>query len=108
MVDKHRGVRLLEQDMKAYEKIQEKKLRDIVKIKEKRFGFQPGRSTVDAFLYYDSCRKSLEQRRKSFSLSFSVDLEKAFDRVPREAIRWALRRQKVPMLWPNIAMQGQE
>ena len=25
-----------------------------------------------------------------------VDLEKAFDRVPREAIVWALRRQKVP------------
>ena len=25
-----------------------------------------------------------------------VDLEKAFDRVPREAILWALRLQKVP------------
>ena len=25
-----------------------------------------------------------------------VDLEKAFDRVPRQAIRWALRRQRVP------------
>ena len=45
MVDKHRGVRLLEQDMKVYEKTLEKKLRDI---DEKQFGFRPGKSTVDA------------------------------------------------------------
>ena len=48
MVDKHRGVRLLEQDMKVYEKTLEKRLRDIVKIDEKLFGFQSGKSTVDA------------------------------------------------------------
>ena len=42
MVDKHRGVRLLEQDMKVYEKTLEKRLRDIVKIDEKQFGFQSG------------------------------------------------------------------
>ena len=35
MVDIHRGVRLLEQDMKVYEKILEKRLRDIVKFDEK-------------------------------------------------------------------------
>ena len=34
-------------------------------------------------------------KKKELFLTF-VDLEKAFDRVPREAIRWALRRQKVP------------
>ena len=63
MVDKHRGVRLLEQDMKVYEKILKKRLKNIVKIDKKQFGFQSGKSTVDAFLHYDSCRKSLEQRR---------------------------------------------
>ena len=34
MVDKNRGVKLLEQDMKVYEKTLEKRLRDIVKIDE--------------------------------------------------------------------------
>ena len=63
MVDKHRGVRLLEQDMKVYGKTLEKRFSDIVKIDEKQFGFQPGNSTVDVFLYYNSYRKSLEQRR---------------------------------------------
>ena len=48
MVDKHRGEKLLEQDMKVFEKTQEKKLRDSVKIDEKQFGFQPGKSTIDA------------------------------------------------------------
>ena len=35
MVDKQIGVKLLEQDMKVYEKTLEKRLRDIVKIDEK-------------------------------------------------------------------------
>ena len=35
MMDKHRGVRLPEQDMKAYVKTLEKRLRDVVKIDEK-------------------------------------------------------------------------
>ena len=47
-VDRRRGVRLLEQDMKVYEKTLEKRLRDIVKVDEKQFGFLPGKSTVDA------------------------------------------------------------
>ena len=40
MVDKHRGVRLLEQHtMTVYLKTLEKKLRDIVKTDENQFGF---------------------------------------------------------------------
>ena len=50
MVDKHRGVRLLEQDMEVYEKTLEKRLRIVVKIDEKQFEFQSGKSTVDAIL----------------------------------------------------------
>ena len=43
MVDKHRGVKLLKQDMKVYEKsLLQKRLRDIVKIDEKQFGLQSG------------------------------------------------------------------
>ena len=48
MVDKHRGVRLLEQDMKVYEKSLEKKLKDIVTIDDKQFALQSCKSTVDA------------------------------------------------------------
>ena len=33
-----------------------------------------------------------------------VDLEKAFDKIPRTAIRWALRRQSVPERLINSVM----
>ena len=38
--------------------------------------------------------KYLEKKRKLFHVF--VDLEKAFDRIPRKAIEWAPRRQLMP------------
>ncbi len=43
---KYRGVRLLEHGMKVWEKIQERGLRDVVKIEDIQFGFQQDRSTI--------------------------------------------------------------
>ena len=92
---KHRGVRLLEHGMKLWEKILEERLRKIVKIDGCQFGFQKGKSTIDAiFIVRQVQEKYAAKKRKLFHVF--VDLEKAFDRVPREIITWALRRQKVP------------
>ena len=85
MVDKHRGVILLEQDMKVYEKTLEKRLRDFVKIDEKLFGFQPGKSTVDASFVLRQLQEMFGAKKKELFVVF-FDLEKAFDHVPREAI----------------------
>ena len=38
--------------------------------------------------------KFIEKKKKLYHVF--VELEKAFDRVQRKAIEWALRRQKVP------------
>ena len=38
--------------------------------------------------------KYLEKRKKLYLVI--VDLEKAFNRVPRKAIEWTLRRQEIP------------
>ena len=46
------------------------------------------------FLWQDSCRRILELRVRSSIFGF-VDLEKAFDRVPREVISWAMRKLRV-------------
>ena len=74
MVDKHRGVRLLEQDMKVYEKTLEKRHRDkiIVKIDEKQFGFHSGKSTVDGIFVLRQLQEKFRARRKSFSLSLWI------------------------------------
>ena len=100
---KYRGVRLLEHGMKVWEKILEEKLRGLVKIDECQFGFQEGKSTTDAiFMVRQVQEKHMEKKKELFHVF--VDLEKAFDRVPRETIRWALRRQKVPERLINMVM----
>ena len=91
----HRGLRLLEHGMKIWEKILDTRLRRIVNIGESQCGYRAEKSTTDAvFMVRQLQEKYLEKKKKLHHIF--VDLEKAFDRVPRKAIRWALRRKKVP------------
>ena len=91
--NKYRGLRLLEHGMKLWEKILERRLRDVVSISNNQFGFKAGASTADAsFILRQIQQKYTEKGKKLFH--FFVDLEKAFDRVPRGAIQLALRRRE--------------
>ena len=92
---KYRGIRLLEHGMNIYEKVLEEKLRKVIKIDAHQCGFCPGRSTTDAIFVIRQIQEKFSQKKKKLYHIF-VDLEKAFDRVPRKAILWALRRQGVP------------
>jgi len=55
-------------------------------------GFMPGKSTVDAIF---AVRQLVEKYGTVGKDLFgeSIGLEKAFDRVPREVIWWALRKK---------------
>ena len=84
MVDKHRGVRLLEQDMKVYEKSLEKKLKDIVTIDDKQFALQSCKSTVDANFVLRQLQEKFGTKELFLSLLiyrrlFIVCLKKQFD-----------------------------
>ena len=48
--------------------------------------------------------KYLEKKKKKKLYHIFVDLEKTFDKIPRTAIRWALRRQSVPERLINSVM----
>ena len=85
----------MEHGIKLFEKVLKERLRKLIKVDDRQFGFCPGRSTIDAiFIMRQIQEKFTEKKRKLYHVF--VDLEKAFDRVPRRAIEWALRRQNVP------------
>ena len=87
----YRGVKLLEHPMKLVEKVLEKRIRAQVHIDEMQFGFMPGRGTTDAIFIARQLQEKYLDKKKDLYFAF-VDLEKAFDRVPREVTRWALRQ----------------
>ena len=68
--------------MKVLERVLEKRLRIKVNIDDMQFGFMSGRGTVYAIFIVRQLQKFIEKRKDLF-YAF-VDLEKAFDRVPRD------------------------
>ena len=73
----------------------ERRLREIVDIGSYQFGFRQGRSTIGAIYIVRQMQEKYNQNKTKLYHIF-IDLEKAFDRVPRKVIKWALRRKMAP------------
>lgn len=86
----YRGIKLLDHVMKVLEKVIEKKVSSKVIINDMQFAFRPGRGTTDAIFIVRHIQERYLEKRKDLWMAF-VDLEKAFDRVLREVVWWALR-----------------
>src|SRR5215813_5494956 len=54
----------------------------------------PGKGTTDAIFIVSQMQKKYRSKGKCLYMAF-VDLKKAFDRIPREVLRWAMRQLKV-------------
>jgi len=76
--------------MKVLERVVEKRVRSKVHIDDMQFGFRPGKGTTDAIFIVRQVQEKFLAKKKELWMAF-VDLEKAFDRVPREVVWWALR-----------------
>ena len=86
----YRGIKLLDQVMKVLERIIANKIRSSVFINNMQFGFRPGKGTTDAIFIVRQVQERFLEKKKDLWMAF-VYLEKAFDRVPREVVWWALR-----------------
>ena len=100
----YRGVKLLEHGMKIVERVLERRLRNVVSVDEMQCGFMPGRGTVDALFMVRMLQEKYMRKKKKLYMCF-VDLEKAFDRVPRKVIEWALRKKGVNERLVKAVMQ---
>ena len=80
--------------MKLLERVLQKRIREQVNINDMHFDFVPGKGTTDAVFIVRQLQEKHLAKKKELFFAF-VDLEKAFDRVPREVVRWFLRRAGV-------------
>ena len=66
-------------------------------IDDMQFGFMKGKGTTDAIFMARQMQENFRVKVKKLYFGF-VDLEKAFNRVPREVLSWAMRKLGVEKL----------
>ena len=90
----YRGLKLIDQIMKVLERVVEGFIRQRVVINDMQCGFMQGRGTTDAIFILRQLQEKHLVPGKPLYLAL-IDLEKAFDRVPREVIWWSMRKLKI-------------
>ena len=101
----YRGIKLMSHTMKLWERVIEHHLRRVTSVIQNQFGFMPRRSTMEAIFLI---RQLMERYREQKDLNMVfIDLEKAYDKVPRNVMWWALEKHKVPTKYITlINVQG--
>ena len=101
----YRGLKLTDQVMKLIERVLDPSICKMVNIDHMQLGFVPGRGTTDAIFIFRQLQEKHFAANKPLYIA-SVDLEIAFDRVPRKVLSsWALRSGGVEE-WAKRIIQG--
>jgi hypothetical protein len=90
----YRGIKLMSHTMKLWEKIIEHRLRGVTNVTENQFGFMSGRSTMEAIFLIRQLMERCRKQKKDLHMVF-IDLQKAYDKVPRNVMWWVLQKHKV-------------
>ena len=99
----YRRAKLLKHGMKFSERVLERRIRALVDFDEAQFGFMPGKGTTDALFLVRRLQKEHRAKDKRMYMCY-VGLEKAFDRVPRRVMEWAMRKKGLPEILVKAVM----
>ncbi|XP_047988405.1 uncharacterized protein LOC125228012 [Leguminivora glycinivorella] len=99
----YRAIKLMDHTFKLWERIINSRLNCIVKLTPNQCGFVAGKGTSDAIQAIRILIEKAKHNSTNLHMIF-IDLEKAFDHVPRDLIWEALRAQLIPEVYINLIM----
>ena len=103
-MDLYGGVKLIERAMKIVEKLLERQIRTIINLNKMQFGFMPGKGTVDAIFIVRRMQEEYQKKDKKLVVYVDCDMEKAFNRVLRKVMEWALRKKDLSEIMVRAVM----
>ncbi|KAK3552069.1 hypothetical protein QTP70_031784 [Hemibagrus guttatus] len=103
----YRGIKLMSHTMKVWERVVEARLRKVVEICEQQYGFMPRKSTTDAIFALRILMEKYRDGQRELHCVF-VDLEKVYDRVPREELWYCMRKSGVAEKYVRVVQDMYE
>ncbi len=103
----YRGIKLISHMLKVWERVIESRLQEKVTISDQQFGFMLGCSTTDAIFGLQQLMEKRREGQQELHCVF-IDLEKAYNRVPREEVWNCLRQKGVEEKYVRVIMDMYE
>ena len=97
------GIKLMCHTMKLWERVIEQRLRHETKISENQFGFMSGKSIMEVIYLLRRLMEMYRDKKKDLHMVF-IDLEKAYDKVPKDLIWWALEKKDATKRYIEIKL----